>query len=167
MMTCGVCGNRDLEGELFCSQCGARLPVPWLEMAPTAAFVDTSRLRRPVPGRTDPLAEMRPGQIVIAVGDSGKMVKLEGRGEYLLGREGQEDTVPDLDLSEFGGREKGVSRIHAALRHENDHVLLIDLGSTNGTRLNGTPLPAHQPVRVTSGDEIKLGRLPLRVHFGA
>ena len=92
-------------------------------------------------------------------------VILEGRPEYVLGREGSEQVVPDLNLNPYGGREKGVSRVHAAVRRDHAQVLLIDLGSTNGTRLNGKLLAAHQPIRVENGDEIRLGKLVLTINF--
>jgi len=64
------------------------------------------------------------------------VVILEGRSEYVLGREGQDQVIPEVNLNTYGAREKGVSRVHAALRRDHNQVLLIDLGSTNGTRLN-------------------------------
>jgi pSer/pThr/pTyr-binding forkhead associated (FHA) protein len=92
-------------------------------------------------------------------------VILEGRSEYVLGREGQEQVIPDVNLNAYGAREKGVSRVHAALRRDRHQVLLIDLGSTNGTRLNNQTLTAHQAVKVESGDEIRLGKLAVKISF--
>ena len=37
----------------------------------------------------------------------------------------------------------GVSRHHAELRVEDDEVVLVDLGSTNGTFVNGEPVTAR------------------------
>jgi pSer/pThr/pTyr-binding forkhead associated (FHA) protein len=102
----------------------------------------------------------------LSVNGAAQPVILEGRSEYILGREGHEQVVPDLNLNPYGAREKGVSRVHAALRHDHSQVLLIDLGSTNGTRLNGRPVAAHQAVKVSNGDEIRLGKLLLKITFG-
>ena len=52
-----------------------------------------------------------------------------------------------------------------ALRRDRQQVLLIDLGSTNGTRLNDRTLTAHQAVKVENGDEIRLGKLLLKINF--
>jgi pSer/pThr/pTyr-binding forkhead associated (FHA) protein len=49
----------------------------------------------------------------------------------------------------------GVSRRHAEVRREGDEVFLVDLGSTNGTMLNGRPV---ERVRLTPGDRITCGR---------
>ncbi len=165
MITCSACHNRELEGELFCSECGARLNATPLATTSTAAFAETSRIRELARPPSAVLQELQPGQIGLLIDGAAKAVILEGRPEYILGREGHEQVVPDLNLNPYGAREKGVSRVHAALRRDRSQVLLIDLGSTNGTRLNGKPLAAHQPIRVENGDEIRLGRLMLTISF--
>jgi hypothetical protein len=52
----------------------------------------------------------------------------------------------------------GVSRHHAELRVENDQVVLVDLGSTNGTFVNGQPV---RRVVLSDGTHISLGRTTL------
>lgn len=52
----------------------------------------------------------------------------------------------------------GVSRQHAEVRREGDDVVLVDLGSTNGTTVNGRVI---ERVRLTPGDRIELGRCVL------
>lgn len=48
-----------------------------------------------------------------------------------------------------------VSRLHARLTREADGWLLTDLGSTNGTRINGWRVRA--PVPVLPGDQVRFG----------
>jgi len=48
-----------------------------------------------------------------------------------------------------------VSRHHAELRRQDDEWLLVDLGSTNGTRLNGWRISG--PVAVRAGDRVAFG----------
>ncbi len=136
---------------------------------PTVTF-DSGQLREPtrpqVPGLpTSDLAELQVGQIVLTVEGATQPIILEGRREYFLGREAQEQQNPDVNLGLYGGREKGVSRRHASLRVDRRQLLLMDLGSSNGTQLNGSPLVAHEPVRLENGDEIRLGKLAFKVHF--
>lgn len=50
-----------------------------------------------------------------------------------------------------------VSRHHAELRRQGEEWLLIDLGSTNGTRLNGWRIAGAVPVR--PGDRVSFGPL--------
>ena len=52
----------------------------------------------------------------------------------------------------------GVSRHHAELRVEDSQVVLVDLGSTNGTFVNGQPV---RRVALTDGTSITLGRTTL------
>jgi len=54
--------------------------------------------------------------------------------------------------------DSNVSRRHAELRRSGDGVFLTDLGSTNGTRVNGTPV--REQILV-SGDEVSVGSTKL------
>jgi hypothetical protein len=73
---------------------------------------------------------------------------------------------PSLDLTPFGGVEKGVSRRHAAIvRVDHASLQLVDRGSPNGTFLNGQRLMPNQPRILRDGDEIRLGRLVLVLNF--
>jgi len=166
MITCPACRHSEIQGEIFCSNCGARLTSNWTEQVPTAAFVDTGRVRTAaLPYQMDALNRIQIGQIALSFEDVPEAVILEGRAEYILGREGNDQVTPDVDLNAYGAREKGVSRVHAALRRDQKYLLLIDLGSTNGTRINGRPLSAHQAAKVANGDEIRLGKLLLTINF--
>jgi pSer/pThr/pTyr-binding forkhead associated (FHA) protein len=81
----------------------------------------------------------------------------------IVGRGGQDDTTPSLDLSKYGGLDSGVSRVHARFVYR-DHTLFVeDLGSTNGTRINGLKLVPREPMRLRNGDEIEFGQLPVTV----
>ena len=52
-----------------------------------------------------------------------------------------------------------MSKVHAIVRLDPDGRKLIDLGSTNGTRLNGEPLSPKTPTPLSPGDRIAFGRL--------
>jgi hypothetical protein len=52
----------------------------------------------------------------------------------------------------------GVSRHHAELRVEGDEVVVVDLGSTNGTFVNGQPI---RRAVLTDGSRVMLGRTTL------
>jgi DUF1707 SHOCT-like domain/FHA domain len=58
-----------------------------------------------------------------------------------------------------------VSRWHARLYHEDERWLLSDLGSTNGTRLNGWRVTTSVPVR--PGDQVTFGSLTFVITDGA
>lgn len=58
--------------------------------------------------------------------------------------------------------DSSVSGVHCRVFWE-ERWMLEDLGSRNGTRLNGTPLDPHRPVPLTPGDEVKISTLPFLV----
>ncbi len=55
-----------------------------------------------------------------------------------------------------------VSGSHAQISAEGDRFVLTDIGSTNGTLLNGERLTIHAPVPLSDGDEILIGGTALR-----
>jgi hypothetical protein len=65
--------------------------------------------------------------------------------------------LPECDLVLADGN---VSRRHAEIRASSDGWVLIDLGSTNGTRVNGYPISA--PHVLSPGDQISVGNNVLR-----
>ena len=92
-----------------------------------------------------------------------------GPQPVLVGADG--DVVPLLDLVRIGRApdcdlildQSEVSRHHAELlRIDAATYEVRDLGSTNGTRVNGVPVEA---VMVGDGAEIRLGSLPLRLYL--
>ena len=72
---------------------------------------------------------------------------------------------PEVDLTSYAGYRMGVSRRHASLALENNRLNLWDLGSSNGTFINGTRLTPHQPSPLRDGDEVRLGQMVLRLFF--
>lgn len=55
-----------------------------------------------------------------------------------------------------------VSRFHAQLVEKDEQIMLEDLGSGNGSFLNGKQLTAQTPVNLKNGDRIKLGPMKFR-----
>ncbi len=88
-------------------------------------------------------------------------------GGLILGRgDPASERSPDVDLTNFGAQQAGVSRRHARLAADEAGTLtLIDLDSANGTWLNGQRLPANLPGALQDGDEIRLGLLKFIITF--
>ncbi|MAS34653.1 MAG: hypothetical protein CL610_11645 [Anaerolineaceae bacterium] len=88
------------------------------------------------------------------------------RSTYVLGRIDHTTAArPDIDLSHLGAAERGVSRKHARLHLQDDHLYITDLNSSNGSRLNNERLYPYTPVQLRSGDEVVLGRLAIQILF--
>jgi hypothetical protein len=64
---------------------------------------------------------------------------------------------PDIDVSGFPNSEI-VSRIHADIRIEGDACYVEDVGSSNGTYINNSPLLPGNRHRLRPGDRISLGK---------
>lgn len=59
-----------------------------------------------------------------------------------------------------------VSRRHCELLERDGVVVLRDLGSTNGTTLDGVPVTAGAEMAVASGSTIQIGGYRIRVEYG-
>ena len=68
---------------------------------------------------------------------------------------------PAIDLTGLGGSAQGVSRQHALLRCQDGRWTIEDLGSTNGTYLNESPLAAHAPALLQDKTTIRVGQVKL------
>ncbi len=83
--------------------------------------------------------------------------------DLTIGREPSEDTVaifPTVDTADLG-----LSRRHVMLRPTASVLYLVDLGSTNGSRLNTRLLGANIPYPLMNGDMVTLGRLEFIVRI--
>lgn len=83
-------------------------------------------------------------------------------GDVVIGRGSDGPDAPDLDLTALQAYENGVSRRHAMLRPTNNSLYLIDLGSTNGTTVNGLPT-GKGAVALRRHDHLTIGQLNMRV----
>jgi hypothetical protein len=88
---------------------------------------------------------------------------IEIASDVVFGIERPYQPSPDMDFSLFYGVDKGVSRRHVMLRPSQQRLYLIDLNSTNGTRLNGIKLNSALPVALSSGDLVSMGALTFMV----
>lgn len=162
MIKCPNCGHENAENEKICVRCGALLTG----IKKTVAFDDTD-YEEGVPKWG---SARFTGQLVLEVLNASTSFEFNADGidEIDMGRK-DPDTgdAPDVDLSEEGALEKGVSRRHAVIVRRDGALHIVDNNSANGTYLNGQKLVAHQPRILRDGDDIRLGHLTLRVTFRA
>ncbi len=103
-------------------------------------------LRLEIQGWADPLAITFKIEAVI------------GRKDPMLG------FTPEIDLTSYGGYQMGISRKHAVIRRKGDQLELVDLGSRNGTFLNGKKLDSGESALLTHHDEIRLGKIIMTLY---
>jgi pSer/pThr/pTyr-binding forkhead associated (FHA) protein len=168
MILCPNCQHKELPGALFCSECGTQLVS--LDILNTRSIQRTTTDNLPstteipdIPSRKAPVHGTIPS-ISLHLVDSAQVIHLAERNEFTLGRaiEGQ-PILPDVDLSPFDAFTLGVSRLHSALRIVNGEVVITDLGSSNGTRVNGQKIVPHVDYPVSHGDVIALGKLKIQI----
>ncbi|MCA0454146.1 MAG: FHA domain-containing protein [Chloroflexi bacterium] len=96
------------------------------------------------------------------IGDDQLAISLKMAERLILGRQSNRMADrPDLDLARFQAAEHGISRIHATLECNEAGVYLMDLGSRNGTFVNGEALAAFSPCYLRDGDLVRFGKLTL------
>jgi diguanylate cyclase (GGDEF)-like protein len=87
----------------------------------------------------------RPRLTLISGFGAGRVVTLDQKDEYVIGRSRSVDIRID---------DTGVSREHCRIMKREGRVFVQDLQSRNGTLLNGTPIVC---VPLTAGDRLQLG----------
>jgi hypothetical protein len=117
-----------------------------------------SRLSRSNAGRANTMAMVIPSMESTGGDDQppflGRILPLCSQGDekwarLAIGRSDENDVVID---------DPAVSEFHCYIRKDKKEYLLADLGSTNGTKVNGEPLKAPQFHSLTNSDVITLGR---------
>lgn len=105
-------------------------------------------------GTGQPLGGVRRGGAGLTVirSDTQKGMNVDVRQPVVLGRSGQADVpVDDVYASDF----------HVRLVNEAGILSLFDLGSTNGTYVNGKRVTA--PLKLNKGDAVQIGKTVLEV----
>lgn len=156
MIKCPSCGASHPDNTLFCEECGIFL----------AGQSDHSTARLPTegPAETAPSAPRRSSTIILAI-QHGSRIALPMTKEIVLGRlDASKAIFPDVDLTNEGGLESGVSRRHARIFRTEAGLVIEDLDSLNGTFLNGTRLTPAIPYPMNDGDRIQIGTLVLTIH---
>jgi hypothetical protein len=164
MIICPNCQHENVPGTLFCAECGTQLDG--VETLTTKAVTQdqiTDDLKKKSTS-VEPPSSPANSWISLHLMDSGKILPLASRTEFTMGRlsEGQ-PIMPDIDLTPYQAYASGVSRLHAVVKREANRTFVMDLGSSNGTYLNGRRLNPHTEEELKHGDVVALGKLKIQV----
>ena len=97
---------------------------------------------------------------------SQRFARLPGQGDVVLGRFVPGfSNPPDIDLTIEDGDIPSVSRRHALVMGSSRQHWIEDMGSANGTYINGHQLPVGKSVQLSPGDRLLLGRC--RLEYGS
>jgi hypothetical protein len=136
--------------------------IPSTPSQSTASQTSSSQPAQPAPIGSKPAS--KPGYDPNApwgtlVFADGQQVQLTGE-RAVVGRYDHdiEGIKPEVDLSKMPGADT-VSRIHAVLEHIGSAYTLMDLNSTNSTRLNGKRLEPDKATPINDGDTLNFGKV--------
>jgi len=142
-MKCTECNMENIAGALFCEECGVKLEATGDVMD---AAVETEN----------------EGTMLVLTSQDGSRLEIPAKDEIVVGREDPiSDMFPDVDLTNLGGMDKGVSRKHAVIHRAGAGYTVEDMGSTNGTFINKKKIQPHAPQAIKAGDELRFGKLAL------
>ncbi|MCP4543120.1 MAG: FHA domain-containing protein [Chloroflexi bacterium] len=166
MIECPSCGRKHRPGTLFCSECGVYLPTGGpLRTEPLPE--EELPISRANPWASEPVEEPSEPALIplrIEVVSTGRQIQLPSTAEVHIGRtDAAHGIFPDMDLSPDGGLEGGVSRHHCKVHQRGSAYLVEDVGSANGTFLNGQRLTPYLPHVLKNDDELQLGSIALKV----
>lgn len=168
MIICSNCQHKNPPGSIFCAECGVQLANSDL----TTQAINTGKVLESVGADAHmaaktvqpppPMTDSGWGSLHLL--ESGQILPLTERDEYTIGRisEGQ-PVMPDMDLSPYQAYANGVSRLHALLKRDGKRVVIMDLGSANGTYVNGKRITANSERLINHGDVVALGKLKFQI----
>jgi hypothetical protein len=120
----------------------------------------------PAPPASQPAAAVVAAGVTLAITfPSGQVFTMQGDAIDIGRTDVAQDWHPELDVIPYGGGspELGVSRHQARITRQNGDFLVTDVGSTNGTYVNGHAVPYNQPVPLNNGDTLSFGALNTQV----
>ncbi len=173
MPQCTACDQPNIADSIYCNKCGALLDntitVPQRAIIAPPDPPPTSDDIRALLGLNEDHTYFGPdSRVVLLARGYPAPIAFSVRYEsgLILGRlSTQLVERPLVDLTVFGGYKLGVSRMHAELVLRGHSLRLVDLGSTNGTFVNGTRLLPREQRGLNNGDTLQLGNLIMRVVF--
>jgi hypothetical protein len=162
MSDCRNCQHGNVTGAVFCAECGEPLGSDDEIITGMTDEHITRELKRKAP-RPEP-AVPDYSWISLHFMGSGNILPLASQNEFILGRLTEDGLIlPDVDLTPYRAGASGVSRLHAMVKRAENRAMVMDLGSSNGTYLNGQRIHPDVEVALSHRDILALGALQIQV----
>jgi len=166
MITCKVCNNQEYQGVLFCGECGSQVAFASNKLVNTLVYPNQIRGQEVDFSQTIPKKLLEESTFILYSTEREEVIEIPDQKEFTIGRfaEGQVIT-PDVDLNIYEAYDMGISRLHATIRinSEKNKIFVVDLGSANGSSVNGYEIPANSEVPLNHGDVLSLGKFNMKV----
>jgi len=170
MIICPFCQTPHIDNTLFCDECGTYLleeesrdTFPLLEDGDNDLSAQTERASTPNANKLKPYPHSPP-VVTLTIHAPQKRWEIVMEKTVYLGRiDPTANIYPEIDFTEADGLGQGISRQHARLLYREGQLFIEDLGSINGSFLNGHRLMSYLPEALNDGDELMLGRMKIDV----
>lgn len=167
MKICPNCTHQEIEGALFCSECAANLfdsAYSGSNDAEGNQFLTNEFSKEELLGEVNTRKFDSLEAVCFQLIHSGVLLHLSKDHKMIIGRSvNGQPLLPDIDLTPYDGFENGVSRVHGEVLWNDDEILITDLDSANGTRVNDIKIAAFRPFPVKLDDIIVFGRLQVKI----
>jgi hypothetical protein len=157
---CENCKRSNSASEYYCFVCGHILPAGLKAIA--TQNLPNESLKPQLRWGTAYFGDQMVLRILLR--ETNDLIETHFEDECIIGR-AVENVAPDVDLTSHNAVELGVSRRHVKLTRQSATIMVQDLGSVNGTYLNGQKLMPYQPRVLRNEDELRLGHMTLRISF--
>lgn len=163
-VACPNCNTKNKASEIFCYACGQLIDSG-------QGFHSTRNFAEADMETVAPEYFGNESLLILQVRDSGAYFRLRPQNsshELVIGRSSTNTAMtPDVDLAEENAEEFGVSRLHLSIQFvaDNSTLIALDLGSANGSYINGQRLHARENRILRNGDQMRLGRMVLFVRY--
>jgi len=166
VVKCPVCQRENPENTPFCEECGSYLFGGTGNETDLLRPNRVTRMNREETTGATAVDVNFPLSLNLTIPDSGRDVEIPLREEVTIGRlDPASASFPDVDLTTDDALDRGVSRRHAKIIRRGHEIFIEDLGSMNGTFVNRKKLTPYLPEALRNGDQLRLGKLMLRVSF--
>jgi len=166
MIKCQFCQTVHVDNTIFCSECGYYLlENTGRETDPLDTVEMREEENRTVNGLAGSLQHGGESLAIrLKIGPRQREVEMPLNVITHLGRvDASASVFPEVDLSDDSDASHGVSRRHARILKQGGMVVVEDMGSINGTFVNGKRLDPYLPEVLNDGDVLQLGKLKIEV----
>lgn len=167
MIKCPFCQATHVANTIFCNECGNyllesdRRPTDPLESDEISWLGGTKghpNIASSSQQNTKPVA------IQLKIGPGKREVEAKLDKVINIGRVDPISAIfPEVDLTDESVSSKSVSRRHARILKRENSVILEDLGSINGTFINGKKLDPYMSEVLSDGDLLQVGKIPIEI----
>jgi hypothetical protein len=151
------------ENEMYATQAGANLAPPVAPCHQCGREVTAADLYRIYFGERPPSIEMTIAKLIVMDTDTLAQFPISTDNEVTIGRVDPHRGIrPEVDLTKYDPASR-ISRRHARIISRGGQYLIEDLGSSNGTIINGQKrLRPQEPYPLSTGDVVKIGETTMK-----